>query len=238
MQAERREAATLVYLVRHGRTAMNAAVRFRGRMDVPLDEIGRQEALEVAENLAPVRLAKVYSSPLSRARDVAAAIVEKSGLTGYEVLDGLTNLDYGDWEGLTKEECADRDPELFATYANNPERAHCPSGESLADAADRMVEALRTIGDRSPGEPVAAVTHGAMVRLAALRVGGRGGSDWQFYLPTGAATVFVVERDGIRLVETPDRRLPDPIKGAAGQVPGAPERGADDGNRTEAVAES
>src|SRR5919204_1335873 len=83
--------STLVYLVRHGRTAMNAAVRFRGRMDVPLDQIGRQEAQTVAENLAAVGLSAVYSSPLGRAREVAAAITSQAGLADHDVVFGLTN---------------------------------------------------------------------------------------------------------------------------------------------------
>jgi len=231
MEADTR-GRTLVYLVRHGRTALNAAVRFRGRMDVPLDQVGRQEAREVAEILARTGVSAVYSSPLSRARDVAGAIALESGLGSYEVLFELTNVDYGAWEGLTKDECADRDPELFYAYANDPERAFCPGGEALAHAAGRVVSALRTIGERRPGETVAAVTHGAMVRLAALRVGGREGSDWQFYLPTGSLTVFEVEDGEVRLLESADRRLPDPIKGAAAAA------SQDDESQSRAVAQS
>src|SRR3954451_9098728 len=63
-----------IHLVRHGRTVMNAQVRFRGRRDVPLDEVGQAEALEAARSLAHQKLSTVYSSPLQRARDVGEAI--------------------------------------------------------------------------------------------------------------------------------------------------------------------
>jgi broad specificity phosphatase PhoE len=194
---------------------MNVEVRFRGRLDVSLDSTGRREALEAARNLVGAGLATVYTSPLSRAREVAIAIAAASGLTQIHDASGLVNLDYGAWEGLTKEECALRDPELFRLYADDPESASCPEGETLASAADRVVEELLAIGRRHAGESVAAVTHGAMVRLAVLRVAGPSGSDWQFKLPTGSATVFRVENGVLRLISAPARVLPDPRKAAA-----------------------
>ncbi|MGZ4431356.1 MAG: histidine phosphatase family protein [Mycobacteriaceae bacterium] len=204
-----------IHLVRHGRTVMNVEVRFRGRLDVPLDSTGRREALEAARNLVGTGLDSVYTSPLARAREVAIAIAAASGLSQIHDAQGLVNLDYGAWEGLTKEECALRDPDLFRLYADDPERASCPGGESLASAADRMVDELLAIGRRHPGQSVAAVTHGAMVRLAVLRVAGPSSSDWQFKLPTGSATVFQVEDGCVRLISAPARVLPDPRKAAA-----------------------
>ena len=106
-----------IYLVRHGRTAMNTEVRFRGRRDVLLDSVGRAEALAVSQSLGHVGLEAVYSSPLSRAREVAIAIAAVAGLARFDDIDGLVNVDYGSWEGLTKEECAERDPDAFRLYA-------------------------------------------------------------------------------------------------------------------------
>jgi len=204
-----------IYLVRHGRTVWNAQIRFRGRRDIPLDEVGRREAVEAAESLAGAGLTAVYTSPLGRARDVANAIAGRSGIDSVHDLFDLINLEYGEWEGLTKEQCAERDPELFQLYAESPEEATCPEGENLAVGADRIVRGLREIGRRHPGERVAAVSHGAMVRLAVLRVEGPTGHDWQFKLPTGTATVFDVAGDEIALVSAPNRAHPDPRKAAA-----------------------
>ena len=135
-----------IYLVRHGRTVMNAEVRFRGRLEVPLDAVGRAEALAVARRLSEAGLTAAYTSPLARAREVAMAIAAASQLERVDDHDGLTNLDYGVWEGLTKEECAAHDPEAFRLYAEEPENAACPDGEALSVAADRVVDALREIG--------------------------------------------------------------------------------------------
>lgn len=207
-----------IYLVRHGRTVMNAEVRFRGRLEVPLDAVGRAEALATAQQLSDIGLAAAYTSPLARAREVAIAIAAASRLERVDDAEGLTNLDYGVWEGLTKEECAAHDSEAFRIYAEDPERAVCPDGESLAAAADRMVQALREIGERHPGQSVAAVTHGAMVRLAVLRVAGPSIGDWQFKLPTGSATIFEVMDGELSLVSPINRLSPDPHKAAAATV--------------------
>jgi ribonuclease H / adenosylcobalamin/alpha-ribazole phosphatase len=204
-----------VYLVRHGRTVLNVEIRFRGRLEIPLDEQGRKEAWVAAHLLGAVGPEAVYTSPLARAREVAAAI---SSVTGARIADhpALVNLDYGEWEGLTKAECARRDPELWRLYRESPEDAACPGGEALAAAADRVVAALRWIGSKHPGAAVAAVSHGVMLRLAVLRADPDRGGDWEVALPTGSAAVFEVLDGDVSLVALPGD--------AAAAPPDPPER--------------
>ncbi len=202
-----------IYLVRHGRTVMNTQVRFRGRREVPLDEVGRREAWDAAHGLSGARLSSVYSSPLRRAIEVGEAISAVNELGEVRPLADLLNLDYGVWEGMTKEESADHDPVAFEQYLNDPERAVCPGGEAVSVAADRVVAALRTIGAaQASGTSVAAVTHGVMVRLAVLRVAGATEDDWQFAMPTASAVVFDVADGEISLAQPIDRSDPDPRK--------------------------
>ena len=201
-----------IYLVRHGQTIMNAQVRFRGRLDVPLNEVGRAEAREAARALVGSGLVAVYTSPLGRAREVAEAIAVKNGVGAVRAQPDLMNLDYGAWEGLTKEESAQVDPDAWDAYASDPEAAVCPEGEAVAEAADRVVAALRAIATEHPGQSVAAVSHGVMLRLAVLRVAGASDSDWQFAMPTGRAIVFDVDGDEITLVSDFDRSKSDPRK--------------------------
>ena len=191
---------TTIYLVRHGQTVLNAQVRFRGRMDVPLNEIGRSEAIAAGIALRDKGLSAVYASPLIRAREVGTAIAAASGVPAVEDLDQLVNLHYGRWEGLTKEESEEDDPQEWSLYLDDPERCTCPDGEKLAVAADRVVEGLRVIASRHPGQTVAAVSHGVMLRLAVLRTAGQIGDDWQFKMPTGAALVFEVMNGEISFV--------------------------------------
>ena len=127
----------------------------------------------------------------------------------------LVNLDYGAWEGLSKEECVARDPDSWWAYAHDPEGAMCPSGEPLASAADRAVTALRLLGRRHAGEAVAAVSHGVMLRLAVLRVCGAPPGGWQFKVPTGSALEFAVGPSGISPMTPLAGASPDPYKHAA-----------------------
>lgn len=210
--------ACRIHLVRHGQTIMNAQVRFRGRLNIPLNEVGRAEAQAAARALVGSGLVAVYTSPLGRAREVAEAIAVKNGIGGVREQPDLINLDYGAWEGLTKEESAAVDPVAWAAYTRDPEAAVCPEGEAVCDAADRVIAALRAIAAKHPGQSVAAVSHGVMLRLAVLRVAGASGADWQFAMPTGKAIVFDVEGDRTTLVSDVDRRKADPVKGARAQI--------------------
>jgi broad specificity phosphatase PhoE len=142
----------------------------------------------------------------------------KNGVGAVRDQPDLINLDYGAWEGLTKEEAAAVDPVAWAAYVGVPEEAVCPEGEAVAVAADRVVAGLRAIARRHPGQSVAAVSHGVMLRLAVLRVAGASDADWQFAMPTGKAIVFDVEGDEITLVSHVDRSKSDPRKSADAPV--------------------
>ena len=196
---------TRVYMVRHGQTQWNLDDRFRGRADIPLNENGERDAEIAARRLQSEGLAAVYSSPLSRARYVGQRIAEHAGLPSIVDHAGLVNLEYGDWEGLTKQECAERDPDAWEDYAHRPYQSVIPGGESLADGIDRVVASLREIGRRHPGEAVAAVSHGAIVRLAVVGIDGNyANSSWQFKFPTGSAVIFSVVGDEIEVVRMPE----------------------------------
>jgi broad specificity phosphatase PhoE len=192
-------------MVRHGQTQWNVDDRFRGRADIPLNENGRHDAETAARRLRPEGLAAVYTSPLSRARYVGERIADHAGIAPIRDHAGLVNLEYGDWEGLTKQECAERDPSAWEDYAHRPYESVIPGGEALADGIDRVVRALHEIGRAHPGEGVAAVSHGAIVRLAVVGIDGNyANSSWQFKFPTGSAVIFSVESDEIEVLRMPE----------------------------------
>jgi broad specificity phosphatase PhoE len=204
----------VIHLLRHGQTVGNPDVRFRGLRELPLSRTGRREALAAARALADSRVEAVYASPLGRALEVGTAIAAAAGLDDVIEHDGLLNLDYGRWEGLTRDECRQVDAEAWQRYLTDPEHAHCPSGESLAAAADRVVRALAELGERHAGATVAAVSHGVMLRLAVLRIAGPITANWQFALPTDGSLTFEIEGGEIRLV-TEVADLPAPYAGTA-----------------------
>jgi broad specificity phosphatase PhoE len=77
-------ASSEVYLARHGRTAYNREGRFQGQQQVSLDELGREQALELAEHAASYGFAALWCSPLRRARETADAVAERLGLESLE----------------------------------------------------------------------------------------------------------------------------------------------------------
>src|SRR3954463_5278838 len=97
----------LLYLARHAQTASSAVDSFNGRGELPLTERGREQARKLGARLSGVRFAAVYRSPLGRTAETAALVAPGSRA---EVLPGLSEIDYGDWEGLSSAEARALDP--------------------------------------------------------------------------------------------------------------------------------
>lgn len=195
------ERATTIYVVRHGRTTLNAEGRFRGLADPPLDEIGLAEADAVAAFIAERPdakrpLAAIATSRLVRARQTAEAIGLAAGREPF-VLDELIDLDHGLWQGLTPDEARALDPEGYERFRQDPRGATTPGGEALASAETRMRSALRTLSARYPGEEMVAVSHEIPIRLLVSGVRGLDGpAVWEFELPTASVTTLVRKGDG------------------------------------------
>lgn len=152
-----------VILVRHGRTTANADGILAGRAEgVSLDDVGIAQANDVGTRLASVPLARIVSSPLSRCKATASAL-RGPGHPPVRVAQGLTECDYGDWQGRSLKELA-QDP-LWATVQSQPSAARFPSGESMPEMAVRAAAVVRRIdGELEPADVWAAVTHGDVIK--------------------------------------------------------------------------
>ena len=160
---------TRIILVRHGHVEGMSPERFRGRRDVDLSDIGAQQARTTAQRIAaqwqPIA---IYSSPLRRCLQTAAAIGAACGLQA-TVLDDLNDLHYGEWEWHTHEEVRERWPELFECWFTAPQLVRFPQGESLQDLVARMANVLRLVRERHAGETVAVVGHSSGNRALLLQ---------------------------------------------------------------------
>lgn len=183
---------TRIYLVRHGTTLLNRANRYRGRRDVPLDQGGWDDAWAAARLLDGIGLEAVYTSPLRRARDTARIVADAAGIDHVVDLPGLTNLDYGEWEGLTTEEADALDADAFRGYQHCTPGTRCPGGESLDLGVARVDLSLRSLAALHPGGTIAAVSHAAIVRLAIVAAGAVERDRWRVALPNGGVTSFDV----------------------------------------------
>lgn len=152
---------TTVYLARHGESDWNVARRFQGHVDRPLTELGRRQAEQLAERLADIPLAAVYSSDLARARTTAEAVAGPRGLA-VVILPELREVDVGAWSGLTREEAQASFPEAFGRWADGGHG--WDDGETYEEMAERVVAAVTAIAAKHPGEAVLVVAHGGPIR--------------------------------------------------------------------------
>jgi probable phosphomutase (TIGR03848 family) len=158
-----------VILVRHGRTAANARGILAGRSaGVALDATGRAQAELMAGRLAVVPLVRVVSSPLERCRETSRAMLARQhDAPGLSIERGITECDYGDWQGRPLSELA-REP-LWAQVQRNPASVVFPGGESMAGMQARAVAAIRRhdealTAQHGPGAVWAAVSHGDLIK--------------------------------------------------------------------------
>ena len=147
---------------RHGNTDWNASHRVQGQTDVPLNALGRQQAVDAAELLIKMRPDVIVASDLHRAADTAAALATLTGLpVTYD--KRLRERYFGAWQGLTMTEVAERRPEEFARWTAGQEVGG--DIESLHDLGVRVAAALEAAATLSPpGGTVVAATHGAAAR--------------------------------------------------------------------------
>ena len=161
---------TELLLVRHGETDWNAERRFQGHADPPLNDLGRQQAREVADELAGERIDAVYTSDLARARETATIIAERVGVP-VVALPELREIDVGEWQGLTWPEVEKRFPEGVRDWH---ESGHgWKGGETYDELGERILTALRRIAAEHADERVLVVGHGGTVRAVRAYLEGR-----------------------------------------------------------------
>jgi probable phosphoglycerate mutase len=154
---------TTILLARHGETDWNRDNRFQGHADPPLNDTGRAQAAELAERLAGDELAAVYSSPLRRAFETAAAIAEPHGLEPVR-LDALREVDVGSWQGLTRAEVEQRFPDQYARWLDHEQGWE--DGETYEAMGERVVRAMLELAVAHEGQRILAATHGGPIRAA------------------------------------------------------------------------
>ena len=161
---------TRILLVRHGHVEGMSPERFRGRRDVELSDLGVRQAEATAQGIAArAQPAAIYSSPLRRCLQTAAAIGAACGGLTTMVLDDLNDLHYGDWEWHTHEEVRERWPELFERWFSAPHLVRFPQGESLQDLVARMGNVLRFVHEAHADETIVVVGHSSGNRALLLQ---------------------------------------------------------------------
>ena len=119
----------LLYLCRHAQTASSAVDSFNGRRELLLTQEGRRQATRLGARLRSVRFEAVFRSPLARTGETAALVAPSLEAS---VLEGLTEIDYGAWEGLSPAQARALDPARYDAWEEDPTRTAPPAGEISA----------------------------------------------------------------------------------------------------------
>lgn len=149
----------MLIIIRHGRTAANAAGLLQGRVDNVLDELGRRQADEIAAAVGEVDA--IVSSPLARAVETAGPLAARSGV-GIEIDERWIELDYGQWEARP---VADVPAATWDRWRTDP-HFRPPGGESLFELNERVSQACEDLLERARHGTVAVATHVSPIKAA------------------------------------------------------------------------
>ncbi|HEK85872.1 MAG: histidine phosphatase family protein [Candidatus Saccharicenans sp.] len=186
---------TRILLVRHGETEWNRIERFRGSADVPLNDNGLKQAELLARRIAiQWKLKAIYTSPLSRAVKTGEVIGRFLQLP-VQIHSGLTDVNYGEWQGLTPDEVKNLWPELYERWQSCPENIIFPKGESLDQRQEIGVAAVKEIAARHPEETVVCVGHTVINRLIILGLLNLG-KDYFWRIKQDNGSLNVIEKKG------------------------------------------
>ena len=154
-----------IFLARHGETEWNRIGRWQGKTDIPLSEVGRGQALALAERLRERGITQIYASDLSRARETADIAAASLGISHVGLDPRLRERGFGCFEGLTREECAERHADAWQRYL--ADRRNTPSdSEPHEEVVARIVAGLTAVAESAKeGRHALVVSHGAAIRL-------------------------------------------------------------------------
>ena len=188
-----------LYFVRHGKTEWNGQYRFQGKSDIPLNEEGRLQAQSLASRLGGWSGVRMLTSPLTRALETSDIIASACGAVS-ERKEGLSEIGFGAWEGLSIFETESSDPHAFREWKRNPFHFVPPGGECFPEIQNRLLpvlqEALSSVQER-----ILVVSHGGIIRAAlSLLLDLSQESVWRMKLSNCSVTAVESGKHGTSLV--------------------------------------
>ncbi len=187
--------------IRHGQTDWNRELRLQGSSDIPLNDLGRDQAAEAVTMLAASWWDVIVSSPLLRARETAAIIAARLGKELGPSYSELVERHYGEAEGATPEDIAARWPDH-----------QYPGLESLDSVVSRGTAAIERIAADYPGANVGIVCHGTLIRYTLASLAGRSFDA----IRNGSVATFERQGSGWRVLSVNDEPVEPILSGQTG----------------------
>jgi broad specificity phosphatase PhoE len=153
-----------IILIRHGETDWNKEQVFRGKIDVPLNQTGVAQARALGEALAEIAIDALYASPLARAFETARVLAE-GRKRAVRAEEGLSDVDFGLWQGMSKENVKRDYPDLYDTWLTAPQLVTLPRGETLLEVQKRSMAAVQRAIDSNLGKTIAIVSHRVVAKV-------------------------------------------------------------------------
>ena len=170
-----------LYIARHGQTLWNLENKVSGRTDIPLTEMGLQQAAQLADNAKGKGIEVIIASPLLRARQTAQAVSDAIGVP-VQIDERLIELDFGAFEGGPRS-----DPDFQYTRAQFPTRY--PGGESAFQLCHRVYGCLEDVKRKYDGKTVLLVCHGGVCRMVRSYFMDLSNDEYSYYFAPNAELV-------------------------------------------------
>ena len=156
---------TTILLIRHAVNDFVKTGKLAGRMaGVHLNDEGVAQAEALGRRLAEAPLRRIYSSPIERTMETATAIARHHPRLSVEAHAGITEVEYGDWQGKAISELAQR--KMWGVVQEYPSRARFPNGETMRGVQVRIVNAIEALAREHPEEMIALVFHADLIKMA------------------------------------------------------------------------
>ena len=156
---------TTILLIRHAVNDFVKTGKLAGRMaGVHLNDEGVAQAEALGRRLAEAPLRCIYSSPIERTMETAAAIVKHHPPLTVKAHPEITEVEYGAWQGKAISELQRR--KMWGVVQEYPSRARFPNGETMRGVQTRIVNAIETLMSERPEQMIALVFHADLIKMA------------------------------------------------------------------------
>ncbi len=196
-----------IILARHMETAWNERLRYIGRTDLSLSELGRRYAQALAAAYADIPLGGIVHSGMKRAEQTAAVVAAGRGID-LLIENDLREIDFGDWEGLDFNQISAAFPDIADIWVEDPSVVQIPGGEPMTDFMVRVkaawagLRAAALDGTLTAGGPLLIVTHAGCIKvILGMIMGLDDRKIWEIYQEKGALNVLDVDEGGDTVVE-------------------------------------
>ena len=157
-------AATRLLLIRHAEVENSYQKKFGGWADMNLSPTGKRQAKVLADYLCHKTIDAIYASPMKRVQQTLAPALKLNG-HDQTMLEGLKEINFGDWTGLGWQEVEEKFKFRSHEWLDQIQNHGVPNGESGKVFRERVEPCLAAILKRHPGQNVAIFCHGGVIRM-------------------------------------------------------------------------